>query len=561
MGSLRVLLADDNDTDRMILEAIVRKQGHEVKVARDGVEAVEYFDSFRPDLVLLDVMMPNMDGRAAARAIKQAAGDDLVPIIFLTSIREAGELAGCLEAGGDDFLNKPYNPVVLKAKIQAFSRMRRLHQSVQEQREHLVQEQVVAKAVFDSIANRGALQSPNVRFHMSPMAIFNGDVLLVARSPSSNMYIFLGDFTGHGLPAAIGTMPLADIFYGMVQKGFALQDLVREINAKLHRILPVGLFCCANVIELDFRNRRLEIWAGGLPECLVFNPRLGQRMIISSRHLPMGVNKPERFRYNSYLLDMEPDDRIYLWSDGLLEARDNLEQMFGLERVFDIFARGDTTPFQTILAEVQEFSAHRQDDDITLIEVAMLPPDGAPEEASDRDGASLMGPMDWSMDYELRGNSIGIFDPIPLLNHVLMQVPGLRSYSGRVHTILAELYANSLDHGILGLSSELKQTAHGFAEFYRLRQERMAGLTDGKIRFHLSHTPTPEGGLLTLRVSDSGPGFDWEAVQTRALGLSGYAGRGVPLVRSLCRHVDYRGVGNEVIVEFVWQYAASGHGS
>ena len=80
---LRILIADDNDSDRLILQTIVRKEGHTVYTAKDGQEAIDIFREQSPDIVLLDALMPNVDGFEAARTIKQLAGDNLVPIIFL----------------------------------------------------------------------------------------------------------------------------------------------------------------------------------------------------------------------------------------------------------------------------------------------------------------------------------------------------------------------------------------------------------------------------------------------------------------------------------------------
>src|SRR5690606_6754336 len=114
--------------------------------------AVARFSELQPDIVLLDALMPRMDGMEAARQIKALAGERLVPLIFLTSLSEAGELARCLEAGGDDFLVKPYNRVILEAKINAFNRMRAMHQALSEQRdqirlknEQLLSEQKIAR--------------------------------------------------------------------------------------------------------------------------------------------------------------------------------------------------------------------------------------------------------------------------------------------------------------------------------------------------------------------------------------------------------------------------------
>ena len=129
---LTVLIAEDSAADRLLLSGIVRRQGHAVLLAANGAEAVELYRQACPHLVLMDALMPVMDGFDAARQIKQLAGETLVPIIFLTSLSEDEGLARCLEAGGDDFLAKPYNQVVLAAKIKAMDRLRRLQATVLE---------------------------------------------------------------------------------------------------------------------------------------------------------------------------------------------------------------------------------------------------------------------------------------------------------------------------------------------------------------------------------------------------------------------------------------------
>lgn len=295
---LKVLLAEDNASDRMILERLVSRLGHTVIEARDGTEAVELFRETQPDLVLLDAMMPRMDGMEAARQIKALAGERLVPLIFLTSLSGAGDLARCLSAGGDDFLVKPCNRVILEAKINAFNRMRALHQALSDQRDQIrrknqqmLDEQRIARRVFDNIAHAGCLDAPNIRHHASPLSVFNGDVLFAAQRPGGGILVFLGDFTGHGLPAAVGAMPIAEIFYGMAAKGFGAPDILREINRKLRRILPVNMFCCGLMIEADFKHNSLHAWNGGLPDGWLLRAG-GDRIAIPSRHLPLGVQEP-----------------------------------------------------------------------------------------------------------------------------------------------------------------------------------------------------------------------------------------------------------------------------
>ncbi|PKM31765.1 MAG: hypothetical protein CVV07_01250 [Gammaproteobacteria bacterium HGW-Gammaproteobacteria-11] len=275
---LKVLVADDNPTDRMILSRLVSQLGHRVVVAENGQQAVDFFQSESPHLILLDALMPVMDGFEAARQIRRLADERLIPIIFLTSLTETGALVHCLEAGGDDFLTKPYNPVILQAKIQAFNRMQEMHQTLQEQRDlittqhqRLLREQALAKIIFDRVAHAGSLDAPNLRYLQSAFAMFNGDILLAAYRPSGGMHILLGDFTGHGLSAAIGAMPLAEVFYSMTARGFSLRDILLELNSKLCRILPVGIFCCAVLIEINSDKGLVEVWNGGLPELVILD--------------------------------------------------------------------------------------------------------------------------------------------------------------------------------------------------------------------------------------------------------------------------------------------------
>ena len=135
--AITILIADDNDTDRLLLSTFVTKLGHRVILAGDGIEAVECYEREQPHIILLDALMPKMTGFEAALNIKKIAGTTFVPIIFLTSLSDAESLVKGLEAGGDDFLTKPYNHLILKAKIDAFNRMRVNHNHLQKALEDL----------------------------------------------------------------------------------------------------------------------------------------------------------------------------------------------------------------------------------------------------------------------------------------------------------------------------------------------------------------------------------------------------------------------------------------
>lgn len=562
---LTVLIAEDGAADRLLLARIVSKQGHDVLTAENGEQAVALFAQQRPQLVLLDALMPVMDGFEAARQIKALAGEALVPIIFLTSLSEEEALVRCLEAGGDDFLAKPYRPVILAAKIKAMDRLRRLQATVLEQRDqisrhhhHLLNEQRVAKAVFDKVAHAGCLSAPNIRYLQSPYALFNGDLLLAAYTPCGDMHVLLGDFTGHGLPAAVGAMPLAEIFYGMTAKGYGLAQTLREMNAKLKRILPVDMFCCALMLNLSLQRRMVEFWNGGMPDSYLLPAAGGgDPLPMLSRHLPLGVLAAERFDDSTQVLPLALGERLLLLSDGVVDTSDDNDQLFGVERLLQVL--GSNRQPELLFAEVQqalEAFRGRSRDDVSLLEITVVEADALLPRPVIYSDSGQSAPLDWSSQFEFRADTLKRFNPLPFLLQLLQEIHGLRAQSGALHSVLSELYSNALEHGVLGLDSGLKHDAQGFAEYYRQRNERLQALCSGYIRIGLRIEPQGQDGRLIIEVQDSGKGFDVSSVLARPRVEQGLHGRGLNLVRRLSRRAEWGDQGRRVCVEFAWEALA-----
>ena len=119
----KVLVADDARVLRFATLRILKRLGLEAVEAEDGLQALELFEREKPDLVLIDVQMPGLDGLEVVRRIRQMSGEHWVPVIFLTSMEDDADFTLGIEAGGDDYLTKPVSPVVLEAKIRAMRRL------------------------------------------------------------------------------------------------------------------------------------------------------------------------------------------------------------------------------------------------------------------------------------------------------------------------------------------------------------------------------------------------------------------------------------------------------
>lgn len=417
----------------------------------------------------------------------------------------------------------------------------------------LLNEQAVARRVFDNIAHRGCLDAPNIRYRASPLSVFNGDLLLASPRPDGSMLVFLGDFTGHGLPAAIGAMPVADIFYSMAGKGFSGMEVLREINKKLRHTLPADMFCCGAMVEMDFKSGQIGIWNGGLPEAWLIRQE-NEPLMLASRHLPLGIRSPEQFDAGMQWHPAMAGDTLLLMTDGVLRRLGGESESEGMARIERCLQQRDRSghPFDCVEALL---AASRQDqadgDDMTLCVLEMIRHGERLQRPDPDEPATPDGPLQWQCTYELQGATLGHFNPLPLLMNICREVPGLRARSGEIFVLLSELYTNALEHGVLQLPSDWKHSPDGFARYYAERQKRLAATADHHIRFLLSHTPQPWGGTLQVVCEDSGPGFDYTGF-TGSGTEPGYAGRGLILLHRLARKVTFHGKGNCVEVVYDW---------
>lgn len=556
---LRFLVVDDDRVNRMVLAAMLAQAGYTVTEAEDGAQAVAEFERQRPDMVLMDIMMPVMDGYEATRRIKQLAGEDFVPVIFITALTEGPSLARCIDAGGEDFLTKPVNRILLQAKIDALLRMHGLYRTLERRNTeldrlhgNLLREQQLAERVFHNIVHRASLDVQGIRHHISPAALFNGDLLLVARRPFGGLLVMLGDFTGHGLPAAVGAVPVSELFYAMAAKGYSIAEIVSEVNRKLKSILPAELFLAACFVEIDAQRSRLAVWNGGLPDVLIRPPAGGTLRRLPSTHLPIGVVANDRLETGVVFVDYRPGDRIYLYTDGVPETPDADGKRFGQERIEDALRAIDSEPFDCLWDRLARFRADAgQVDDIILLELDTAAFRSGSEACDASRSPRAQAPAHWKLALDLQADALRQAEPLPAFLQVVMELQGVYAHRERLYMILAELYTNALDHGILGLESRLKEGPEGFGAYFEARERALAALSEGSIHLEIEHWPEGSGGRIILRVQDSGAGFDAARVAS-GLEHGASAGRGLALLRSLCSELNILGRGNCVEVQYVW---------
>jgi anti-sigma regulatory factor (Ser/Thr protein kinase) len=362
----------------------------------------------------------------------------------------------------------------------------------------------------------------------------------------------LGDFTGHGLNAAIGAMPLAQTFYEMLGKGFLLTDILQGVNRKLYEVLPTDLFCCAIFVEINYREGKIQVWNGGLPDCQLVYAGSGVSMPLPSTHLPLGIRPAHQFDDSLESYEVSPGDRLLLWTDGIFEALDAKGNMFGVSRLQEVIDTNYHPPalFSEINKALAEFIGEGDTlDDISLIEVTMVEPEKFHYQGRAY-SVTATGGGQWSLRYELHPASLRYINPLPQLLYILMDTPYLRAYGGQIYTVLSELFTNALEHGLLGLESTAKDTEQGFSEYYLDRGRRLQSLQHGAIIITLDYQGEDSTGRLLIKVEDSGAGFDF---RPHARPSNDYSGRGISLIEGLCDSVEYNDKGNSVQAVFSWR--------
>jgi len=552
---VRILIVDDQAVNRQELNDMVSGFGYSTLTVESGMEAILVYPSFQPDIVLLDVLMPGLKGDEIAPQLKSFAGEVHLPIIFITALDDKRTLLRCLEAGGDDFVSKPFDPLILSAKLRAHMRTRKLSQSLEEKNRSLAyfnsrveREYRIVQHIFKNALTKNLRGYPHLASLFMPLSVFNGDVLLSAQGPLGNLYLFLGDFTGHGLAAAIGTLPTSQTFFTMASRGSPVSEIVREINNRLTQLLPEDMFCAGVLIELSASGERLTYWNGGLnPPMLISED--GQIMReLAPQHVALGIHQDEEFDSGVIALSVESGSRVIMCTDGLTELGQRSHQMLGMQGVVDLF-QARNFDFSQVKNDIQALTQRwQQNDDITLAMITC-----AESQLSAQRNMSELSTMPFELHVRLNVEQIRTHDPVARIIRALEQIEGFRPHTTSIFTLMSEVYSNAVDHSLLELDSRLKQSYEGFEQYYIEREKRLQALVGGYVEIHVEFEPIEK--KLHFLVRDSGRGF-LQPIQEHFAHVNELSfGRGLNLVEALAEKVEWLESGKAIRVVYALEVA------
>jgi len=208
----RILIADDAVFNQKILASILRKAGFEALVAGDGSTALRSARDSRPDLVLLDVVMPGMDGYEVCAGLKADAALADIPVIFLSSLDEPADKIKGLTAGAADYITKPFDGGEVLARVETQLRLRELTRALQSLNHDLVEKQrsldddlSAAADIQGALIPRADLTLPGLALSwlFVPSLAVGGDIFNAQQLDAEHVAFYILDVNGHGVPAAM----------------------------------------------------------------------------------------------------------------------------------------------------------------------------------------------------------------------------------------------------------------------------------------------------------------------------------------------------------------------
>jgi len=366
-----ILVVDDTPENIDVLRGILGAN-YTIKIANSGQLALKITAAQHPDLILLDVMMPGMDGHEVCRQLKADPLTRAIPVIFITARAETGDEVQGLALGAADYLTKPVVPAIVKARVQTQLALRQVRRELEETNLILSDEKELLEDIVARMRSASPFDGRKVLHIQSSLEKTCGDIVLSAYRPDGAQHVLVGDFSGHGLPAAFGGPLVSYIFYHLSAEGRTMRHILQEINRILCRQLPTQLYMAAGALELSPDRKRVMVWNCGLPPVLCLSAVHGMTRI-SSSGLPLGISESTDTFEPHEQTGMESGMHIYLYSDGITEAVSVEQELYGQARLEALMLRihREQLPLEMVWRELDAYCGGQGlSDDAVMVEVS-----------------------------------------------------------------------------------------------------------------------------------------------------------------------------------------------
>jgi sigma-B regulation protein RsbU (phosphoserine phosphatase) len=402
-ATARILIVDDVPANLDVLRHVLEADGHQVLLAPDGEVALRSAAKALPDLILLDVTMPGLDGYEVCRRLKAVTETQAIPVIFITANDATDDVVAGFDAGGLDYIAKPFRDSEVLSRVRSHLELYRLTQELARKNTALAaanEEIKQAHAQLDQAQRKliesleGELQKArDLQMGLMPKAAPDVPGLDVAGSclPATDVggdyyqyfqgdgavTICVADVTGHSMEAAIPAARFDGILDSQIELGDEPAALLARLNQRLARKMPGQTHVCCLLARIDATTGALRLANAACPFPYVYRSEGDEMAELETEAYPLSV-RPDA-EYETVERQLRAGDVLVLFSDGIVETRNAAGETYGDERLQGAIRRGcregeggADVVLRRILSDVQAFGGGReQEDDQTVVVIAV----------------------------------------------------------------------------------------------------------------------------------------------------------------------------------------------
>ena len=373
LSECRILIVDDAKANvDTLVEAL--KGEYKLSIALDGEAALRNAEKTPPDLVLLDIMMPGIDGYEVCRRMRESESLREIPIMFLSALEDVSNKARGFEMGANDYLTKPFEILEVKARVKSLLKAKAYADAVKAamERDMSIAREIQMGILPSDLTPCTADTGLDICAAIDPAKQVGGDLYEVIRAGEERVVVAVGDVSGKGIPASLFMAVTMTLLRSMAKQFAEPEEILYRLNEELAAQNPRCMFVTMACLVFDLKSGAVTGASAG--HCAAVHLRPGQppSFVFPSTGLVLGLmaGRP----YKSKTLELAAGDTLLLYTDGVTEALDRDENLFGDERLLKVFSdcppQDATGSVSKILESVRAFAAGApQSDDITVLAV------------------------------------------------------------------------------------------------------------------------------------------------------------------------------------------------
>jgi CheY-like chemotaxis protein len=371
---ITVLIVDDNEVDLVILHNLLQPH-HVVLAASSGKLALQLAAGEpKPDLILLDLLMPDMDGYEVLARLQDTPATRDIPVIFVTGQNSTEDEEKGFALGAVDYITKPYRAPIILARVHTQLALRQARRTLEIRNEALIEERTLVEDIIIRMRSHRQFDDRHLRYLIAPVERTNGDILLSTFTPDGSQWVLVGDFTGHGLRAAAAAPLVSQVFYSGATASNNIDATVASINDIIYRQLPTEIFMTACIVEISTTRDNIRLWSAGMPECVLLGADGKELKTLSSTGLlPFGLVPEIDAPDGCIEMSVGAGERLCIITDGITETQNSTGEFFGVARVKQFLASMDTSvPLEGLISALEQFHGNNAfHDDITFVEIQL----------------------------------------------------------------------------------------------------------------------------------------------------------------------------------------------